>query len=60
MNQFPTRLDSQVAFAIARAMLDGFNKHYRLFRQVSREAKARFEAGDWAGQQRAQSERIAF
>ena len=60
MNQFPTRLDSQVAFAIARAMLDGFNKHYRLFRQVSREAKARFEAGDWIGQQRAQRERIAF
>ncbi|MBU6512221.1 MAG: bifunctional isocitrate dehydrogenase kinase/phosphatase [Betaproteobacteria bacterium] len=60
MNQFPTRLDSQVAFAIARAMLDGFNKHYRLFRQVSREAKTRFEAADWAGQQRAQSERIAF
>ena len=60
MNQFPTRLDSQVAFAIARAMLDGFNKHYRLFRQVSRGAKTRFEAADWAGQQRAQSERIAF
>ncbi|WP_081857912.1 bifunctional isocitrate dehydrogenase kinase/phosphatase [Thiomonas sp. FB-Cd] len=60
MNQFPPRLDSQVAFAIARAMLDGFNKHYRLFREVSREAKARFEAADWAGQQRAQRERIAF
>ncbi len=60
MNQFPTRLDSQVAFAIARAMLEGFNKHFRLFRQVSREAKSRFEAGDWAGQQRAQRERIAF
>ncbi len=60
MNQFPTRLDSQTAFAIARAMLDGFNKHYRLFRQVSHEAKARFEAADWAGQQRAQRERIAF
>ena len=60
MNQFPPRLDSHVAFAIARAMLDGFNKHYRLFREVSREAKARFEAADWAGQQRAQSERIAF
>jgi isocitrate dehydrogenase kinase/phosphatase len=60
MNQFPPRLDSHVAFAIARAMLDGFNKHYRLFREVSREAKARFEAADWTGQQRAQSERIAF
>ncbi len=60
MNDFPPRLDSQVAFAIARAMLDGFNKHYRLFREVSRAAKGRFEQADWSGQQRAQSERIAF
>ncbi len=60
MNELPTRLDSQVAFAIARAMLDGFNRHYRLFRAVSREAKTRFENGDWSGQQRAQRERIAF
>jgi isocitrate dehydrogenase kinase/phosphatase len=41
-------------------MLEGFNRHYRLFREASRDAKARFEAGDWHGQQRAQRERIEF
>jgi isocitrate dehydrogenase kinase/phosphatase len=60
MNQFPPRLDSPVAFAMARTMLDGFNRHYRLFRQVSAAAKQRFERADWAAQQAAQRERIAF
>ena len=41
-------------------MLDGFDRHYRLFREASTEAKARFEAADWHGQQRAQRERIEF
>ena len=41
-------------------MLDGFNRHYRLFREASAAAKARFEAADWHGQQRAQALRIEF
>ncbi|NNU45203.1 bifunctional isocitrate dehydrogenase kinase/phosphatase [Ramlibacter sp. B156] len=41
-------------------MLDGFNRHYRLFRTESARAKHRFETGDWHGQQRAQRERIEF
>ena len=41
-------------------MLDGFNRHYRLFREVSSLAKTRFEQADWHGQQRAQRERIEF
>ena len=57
---FPTALTDARAFDIARAMLDGFNRHYSLFRQVSAEAKARFEAADWHGQQQAQRERIEF
>jgi isocitrate dehydrogenase kinase/phosphatase len=57
---FPHRLTDSRAFDIARAMLDGFNRHYRLFRETSRLAKARFEAADWHGQQRAQRERIEF
>ena len=36
-----------LAQAIAEAMLDGFDKHYRLFREASRLAKERFEAGEW-------------
>ena len=57
---FPTRLDSSVAYDIAKAMMDGFNRHYRLFRTESARAKHRFETADWHGQQRAQRERIEF
>ena len=57
---FPQRLDSTLAFDIAQAMLDGFNRHYRLFRAESQRAKHRFETQDWHGQQRAQRERIEF
>jgi isocitrate dehydrogenase kinase/phosphatase len=57
---FPPALTDTRAFDIARAMLDGFDRHYRLFRQTSAEAKQRFEAADWHGQQRAQRERIEF
>jgi isocitrate dehydrogenase kinase/phosphatase len=41
-------------------MMDGFNRHYQLFRQESAKAKERFEQQDWHGQQRAQRERIEF
>jgi isocitrate dehydrogenase kinase/phosphatase len=57
---FPQRLDSPLAYDIAKAMLDGFNRHYRLFRTESARAKHRFETADWHGQQRAQRERIEF
>lgn len=57
---FPQRLDSPLAYAIAKAMMDGFNRHYRLFRTESARAKHRFETADWLGQQRAQRERIEF
>ena len=57
---FPQRLDSALAFDIARALLEGFNRHYRLFRAESARAKHRFETQDWPGQQRAQRERIEF
>ena len=57
---FPQRLDSTLAYDIAKAMMDGFNRHYRLFRTESSRAKHRFETADWHGQQRAQRERIEF
>lgn len=57
---FPHQLTDPRAFAIAQAMLEGFNRHYRLFRAVSAEAKSRFERQDWRGQQLAQRERIEF
>jgi len=49
-----------VAQAIAQALVDGFDKHYRLFTETSRLAKDRFDAADWAGQQHAVKERIKF
>ena len=57
---FPPRLDSPLAYDIAKAMMDGFNRHYQLFRTESARAKHRFETADWHGQQRAQRERIEF
>ena len=57
---FPHQLSDRRAFDIAQAMLEGFDRHYRLFRATSAEAKRRFERADWHGQQRAQRERIEF
>ena len=60
MPTFPQKLTDSRAFDIAQTMLDGFNRHYRLFRETSADAKGRFEAADWHGQQRAQRDRIEF
>jgi isocitrate dehydrogenase kinase/phosphatase len=57
---FPHRLTDQHAFDIAQALIEGFNRHYRLFRETSAAAKRRFEQADWHGQQQAQAQRIAF
>ncbi|MFD0669451.1 bifunctional isocitrate dehydrogenase kinase/phosphatase [Ramlibacter sp. MAHUQ-53] len=57
---FPQRLDSPLAYDIAQALVDGFDRHYRLFRAESARARHRFETADWHGQQRAQRERIEF
>jgi isocitrate dehydrogenase kinase/phosphatase len=57
---FPHRLTDSRAFDIAQAMRDGFDRHYRLFREASSLAKKRFEQADWHGQQRAQAQRIEF
>lgn len=45
---------------IATVLVEGFDKHYRLFRATSARAKGWFEAGAWAEQQRAVQERIRF
>jgi isocitrate dehydrogenase kinase/phosphatase len=57
---FPVKIDSPLAFDVAKAMMDGFNRHYQLFRTESARAKHRFEVCDWLGQQRAQRDRIEF
>jgi isocitrate dehydrogenase kinase/phosphatase len=57
---FPKLLSSQIAFDIARSILDGFDKHYRLFRSSSQGAKRDFERGDWNTAQQSARERIGF
>jgi len=52
--------ENPIAQAIAKALIDGFDKHYRLFRESSIQAKVRFETGNWLAAQRAVRERIAF
>ncbi|MFZ2269693.1 MAG: bifunctional isocitrate dehydrogenase kinase/phosphatase [Azonexus sp.] len=45
---------------IALALIEGFNKHYTLFRATSKEAKLRFEQADWPGVHLAVKERIRY
>jgi isocitrate dehydrogenase kinase/phosphatase len=57
---FPNQLNDPRAHEIAQALIGGFNRHYRLFRETTAKAKTRFEEADWLGQQDAQAKRIAF
>jgi isocitrate dehydrogenase kinase/phosphatase len=59
-NTFPKLLSSQIAFDIARTILDGFDKHYRLFREVTQNAKKHFEQANWPQAQIEAKERIGF
>src|SRR5438093_356819 len=55
-----TASTSETAIAIAHVLLEGFNKHYRLYRQISREAKGRFERAEWNAVRQAHADRIQF
>ncbi len=43
---------------VAQAILDGFDRHYSLFREFSREGKSCFEKADWNRAAIASNERI--
>jgi len=60
MTSLTSKIQQDLAFLIAQGVLDGFNRHYRLFRETSRYARALFEAGKWAEIQRISRERIQF
>src|SRR5438045_1433008 len=45
---------------IAGTILDGFDKHYRLFRETSAEAKRRWERGAWTDVREASRMRIGM
>lgn len=43
---------------IAETILDGFDRHYRIFIEITAAARQRFEHCDWPGQRQAASDRI--
>ncbi|NYT24581.1 bifunctional isocitrate dehydrogenase kinase/phosphatase [Alcaligenaceae bacterium] len=45
---------------VAEIILEGFNRHYSLFRYSAQRAKTLFEAGDWRRIQQLSSERIEY
>ncbi len=49
-----------IARRVAQTLVEGFNKHYRLFRECSALAKVRFEKADWLAGQQAVKDRIQF
>ena len=57
---FPQQLTDPRVFEIAKALLDGFDRHYKIFSETSADSKKRFELADWHGQQLAQRVRIEF
>ncbi len=55
---FPS--NEPIAECIARALIEGFDRHYRLFQETSAQAKVRFEHARWLEGQDAVRERIQF
>lgn len=49
MRTFPKLLSSQYAFDMAAVILEGFDKHYRIFREASHNARQNFETQNWRG-----------
>ncbi|HUJ87864.1 MAG TPA: bifunctional isocitrate dehydrogenase kinase/phosphatase [Burkholderiales bacterium] len=49
---------ADLTHGVARAILAGFDKHYRLFREAARQAKRHFEAADWSAMRKLARERI--
>ena len=58
----PTRVARRTGSrtVVAALVLEGFDKHYRLFSETTAQAKEHFETGAWAEAQQAVQERIRF
>ncbi len=59
-SQQPARRGGGLALALAQVILWGFNKHYRLFRECTQEAKGLYERAAWQDVQRVSRERLQF
>jgi isocitrate dehydrogenase kinase/phosphatase len=61
LQPFPPESEQQdLSLSVAQVMLQGFNKHYRIFRDACKAAKRHFETGNWSAVQQAARERIDF
>ncbi len=56
----PSARSGGLALAVAQVVLWGFNKHYRLFREITQGAKARYEEARWQEIQEASRARLQF
>lgn len=45
---------------VAETILEGFNRHFKLFQEITRAARDRFEQADWEGESEARKERIYY
>ncbi|MDR5803309.1 bifunctional isocitrate dehydrogenase kinase/phosphatase [Caballeronia sp. LZ001] len=59
MNHFPKLLSSQIGFDVAQTILEGFDRHYRVFREAAVEAKHLFEEVNWQALAQRARDRIA-
>ncbi|HID49036.1 MAG TPA: bifunctional isocitrate dehydrogenase kinase/phosphatase [Chromatiales bacterium] len=53
-------IDSDLAQAIATMVLQGFDRHFRKFQQITAGAQGRFETADWEAERVASRQRILF
>jgi len=49
-----------LSIQIATTILNGFNRHFKIFSKITKGAKARFENADWEAERTAARERIKF
>ena len=52
--------DKSLAIEIATTILNGFDRHFSIFSEITRGAKQRFESADWQAEREAARERIEF
>ncbi|HEY5740527.1 MAG TPA: bifunctional isocitrate dehydrogenase kinase/phosphatase [Gammaproteobacteria bacterium] len=52
--------DKSLAMEIATTILNGFDRHFSIFSEITRGAKQRFESADWQAEREAARERIEF
>lgn len=54
----PLPMAERFAQRIAETILEGFDRHYQIFMEITLTARQRFEQADWRGQNKAASQRI--